>query len=247
MTKYINGEDEVFYNYVQAASMVGESDTTLRWWVQELDSILNLPTTDKGTKRFKKKDIENLIYIKKLIREDHYTLAQVKEYCGERFSEDDALINMDNQLQVKAFISALANEFDVKINEMKSDIINQQKELIFKLLENQIQLNEETAKIVSKSTELRNEELINNFTKINKDMSEEISNKISEVEENLSKREDNLDLYFSEIKEKMESMEEKQEKIAHTASLSLEQVQKQMYERKSWLEKLVDKIKDRIE
>ncbi len=242
-SKYINGEDEVFFNYVQAASMVGESDTTLRWWVQELEDILHLPTTDKGTKRFKKKDIENLIYIKKLIREDKYTLSQVREYCGERFEKDDALINMDNQLQVKAFISALTTEFDLKINEMKSDMLNQQRELILKLLENQVNLNEEVVKKVSESIESRNDGLIQDFNNIKDNLKSEVSNISKNIDNNIKEHSDNLNLYFSEIKNKMESLDQKQDQVVKTASLSLEQVQEQMNARKGWFEKLIDKFK----
>ena len=120
--KYINGEDGIYYNYVQAATMVGESDTTLRWWVQELDSVLDLHTTEKGTKRFRKEDIENLIYIRKLVREDGYTLSQVRAYCSEKSSEDNELVNLDNQVRVKDFIAALTNEIEVKMSGVKEEV-----------------------------------------------------------------------------------------------------------------------------
>ena len=171
--KYINGEDGVYYNYVQAASMIGEPDATLRWWVQELDTILNLPTNERGTKRFRLEDIEKLKYIRKLIREDKYSLAQVREYCGESFSKGSSgLISVNGQQQLKELMDIMSNEFELRINSFKEDMLNQQKEMILKLLEGQMQLNAELISEVSDIAAAKTSEAVKEVQSIKSDMND---------------------------------------------------------------------------
>ncbi len=223
-------KNNLLYSYVQTAYFIKESDSTLRLWVQELEPVLKFHETPKGTKKFTKSDIEKLKHIKKLIREDGYTLLEIKDLYKDE-------INQQNQLQeIKAFeldkfTNSLINEFNNNINSFKNDILEQNKLLIIKLLENQVELNNN----ISNKMETNNTNIINSI--------ENMKNEICSMENNSKNNiNDSLDKYFYEIKEEISEIKEKQDEIK-TVYLSLEEVKEQDYKSKSWIEKLISKLK----
>ena len=223
-------KNNLLYSYVQTAYFIKESDSTLRLWVQELEPVLKFHETPKGTKKFTKSDIEKLKHIKKLIREDGYTLLEIKDLYKDE-------INQQNQLQeIKAFeldkfTNSLINEFNNNINSFKNYILEQNKLLIIKLLENQVELNNN----ISNKMETNNTNIINSI--------ENMKNEICSMENNSKNNiNDSLDKYFYEIKEEISEIKEKQDEIK-TVYLSLEEVKEQDYKSKSWIEKLISKLK----
>lgn len=223
-------KNNLLYSYVQTAYFIKESDSTLRLWVQELEPVLKFHETPKGTKKFTKSDIEKLKHIKKLIREDGYTLLEIKDLYKDE-------INQQNQLQeIKAFeldkfTNSLINEFNNNINSFKNDILEQNKLLIIKLLENQVELNNN----ISNKMETNNTNIINSI----ENMKNEICSMENDSKNNIN---DSLDKYFYEIKEEISEIKEKQDEIK-TVYLSLEEVKEQDYKSKSWIEKLISKLK----
>ena len=205
-------ENNLLYNYVQAASFIKESDSTLRWWVQELDSVLDLPESDKGTKRFRKSDIEKLKQIKKLIREDGYSLSQVKELYKEEAS-NKSMVQQSNTIELDMFVNALLNKFDSRINSLKEDMLEQNNQFIFKLLENQIELNSS--------------------------ISEQIANNNQSIVDSINNmKDDDLNKYFTGIKSEIDEIKESQNEQTEFAKFVLEQLKKQENHNKSWFKKL---------
>lgn len=204
--------NNLLYNYVQAASFIKESDSTLRWWVQELDSVLDLPESDKGTKRFRKSDIEKLKQIKKLIREDGYSLSQVKELYKEEAS-NKSMVQQSNTIELDKFVNALLNKFDSRINSLKEDMLEQNKQFIFKLLENQVELNSS--------------------------ISEQIANNNQSIVDSINNmKDDDLNKHFTDIKSEIDEIKESQNEQTEFAKFVLEQLKKQENHNKSWFKKL---------
>lgn len=231
----IRGSDNIRYSATQVADMYGIPVSKVRYYMKCFEDILDLEFSNK-MRRFTYSSLKKFDYIIKL-KDDGMTVQQILEYCeNDDVFTKDTFKTPDNPLTVEMLAKAISIQVENLMNSFKEQVIE---EVVTKINETNSEFKEDLITTI--------DEVVSEKLEVIDDIEKNISNKISQVEESLSKREDNLDLYFSEIKEKMESMEEKQDKIAHTASLSLEQVQKQMYERKSWLEKLVDKIKDRIE
>lgn len=232
---FIKGSDNLRYSATQVSDMYNVPVSKVRYYMKVFEDILNLDYSNK-MRRFTKDSLRKFDYIIKL-KDDGMTVQQILDYCeNDNVFSEEALNTPDNPLTVEMLAKAISIQVESLMSDLKNQVIE---EVVTKINETNSEFKEDLITTI--------DEVVSEKLEVIDDIEKNISNKISQVEENLSKREDNLDLYFSEIKEKMESMEEKQDKIAHTASLSLEQVQKQMYERKSWLEKLVDKIKDRIE
>lgn len=205
-------ENNLLYNYVQAASFIKESDSTLRWWVQELDSVLDLPESDKGTKRFRKSDIEKLKQIKKLIREDGYSLSQVKELYKEEAS-NKSMVQQSNTIELDKLVNALLNRFDSRINSLKEDMSEQNKQFIFKLLENQVELNSS--------------------------ISEQIANNNQSIVDSINNmKDDDLNKHFTDIKSEIDEIKESQNEQTEFAKFVLEQLKKQENHNKSWFKKL---------
>ena len=205
-------ENNLLYNYVQAASFIKESDSTLRWWVQELDSVLDLPESNKGTKRFRKSDIEKLKQIKKLIREDGYSLSQVKELYKEEAS-NKSMVQQSNTIELDKFVNALLNKFDSRINSLKEDMSEQNKQFIFKLLENQVELSSS--------------------------ISEQIANNNQSIVDSINNmKDDDLNKHFTDIKSEIDEIKESQNEQTEFAKFVLEQLKKQENHNKSWFKKL---------
>jgi len=135
----------LYYSRIQVAKILGEDVSTISYWSTSFQPILNLKIVNMARK-YTKKDIENLLFIQKLIRHDHMSIKQVLEYCSEKgFSLENETIE-DNPLAVKTFVSAMTDEFDKKILEMQNKIILQQQEMI-QNLENIIVKNNEDIKM----------------------------------------------------------------------------------------------------
>lgn len=243
----INGTDEVQYNYIQTAKMIDESDSTLRYWVGQFKDILHLNKFDGKTIRFTKKDIENLRFIKKLIREDHYTIAQVREYCGKRFESSPEVINMDNQLQIKAFISALADEMEHRYTQATNDLLEKQRDMFLKFLESNAALNEQTKNELLTSVGNVMNETAEDIKSSSKDMMDDVVSKIETSNDKIKESVDSiktdtmlnldrLDKYIYEFNDATETLHKDIEAINNIKSVSMEQIKE--YENRGLINKI---------
>lgn len=122
--------EPLYYTRSQVAKILGEKESTVSYWGKEFQSLLNIKIINM-TKKYTKTNIENLIFIQKLLREDRLTIEQVKQYCSEKgFDNESGLIDTSNPLAIKTFISAMTSEMDKKILDMQNSIIKQQQNMI---------------------------------------------------------------------------------------------------------------------
>lgn len=139
----------IYFNAVQVSKMLGESDSTIRYWAKEFGDILNIKMIN-GIKKYTKTDIDNLKYIRKLLKEDNFTISQAYEYCCKKgFNSETGLIDANNHLAVKSLITAMTMEMDDKIKSMQTNVIESNKEFMLKMMEFQKTINEEIQKSIA--------------------------------------------------------------------------------------------------
>lgn len=157
----INGKP-FYYNTMQVADKLKENDSTIRYWSKVFQPILKIKLSNK-MKRYTDDDIDKLKFIKHLIRVDKLTLEQVKEYCTTRgFDIKKGIIDVDNPLAVKTFITGLMEELNKKFTTMQTTIDNQQNIIINlqnTMIENNNTLKQEVSITVDEVITERNEKL----------------------------------------------------------------------------------------
>jgi len=195
-------KEPLYYTRVQVAKILDEKESTISYWGKEFQPLLNIKIINM-TKKYTKTNIENLMFIQKLLRQDHLTIEQVKSYCSEKgFNSEEGLVDGSNPLAVQTFISAMTVEFDKKVTEMQNGIIKQQQEMIENLQQIIIANNEELKKEISLTVDEALTEKMNEFKEeYTKEMQE--NNRLSQM---------SYDLLAKQEQRKMESEEQLQPK-----------------------------------
>jgi DNA-binding transcriptional MerR regulator len=109
-------EDSVQKSYFtigEVAEMLNVAPSLIRFWEKEFD-VLKPEKTDKGTRKFSQKDIQNLRLIHHLVKEKGYTLQGANEKLKHdpKIEENAQLI--DSLKRVKTFLVELKNSLDNK-------------------------------------------------------------------------------------------------------------------------------------
>jgi DNA-binding transcriptional MerR regulator len=230
----INGEP-LYYNTIQVASILGENDSTIRYWAKAFNSILSIKISNK-MKRYTKDDIDKMKFIRHLIRTDGLTIKQVEEYCSQKgFDDKTGILDVNNPLAVKTFISGLTDEMDKKFIEIQNTIIKQQQDMISYLQEI----------IISNNLSLK-EDIINTVDEVISDKMngyfDNLQNELS-ITQNTNKRvEEKLETQSQQIQTNLENMsnkiiEENTKAMNEFKCLTLEQIEQQSHP-KSFISKI---------
>ena len=81
--------DRLYYSITEVAKMIGEEQHVLRYWEREF-SQLRPQKNRAGNRVYADKDLGVLNVIKRLLREERYTVAGAKEYLKNHSFEKDA-------------------------------------------------------------------------------------------------------------------------------------------------------------
>lgn len=73
-----------------ASFLVGADTHTIRYWEREFAEFLNPVRTAGGQRRYRREDIEVLQEIKRLLKEELYTIAGAKRILSQRFGQRTA-------------------------------------------------------------------------------------------------------------------------------------------------------------
>lgn len=181
--KNINKEP-LYYTRVQVASILKVKESTVSYWSKEFQPLLKLKIINM-TRKYTKQDIQNLMFIQKLLKEDGLTIQQAFDYCSEKgFNNEEGLIDQQNPLAVQTFISAMTVEFDKKVAKMQNGIIAQQQEMINSLQQIILVNNEELKKEISLTVDETITEKMNEFKEeYTKEMQE--NNRLAQMSYNL--------------------------------------------------------------
>lgn len=119
--------DIIYYSCEQVGKIVEEPTSTIRYWTKMFNSILDVEIVNTQRK-YKKKDIENLLFIKKLIRIDNMSIKQVQEYFSDE--NNSKIINYNNHIELKVFTRELSEYFDNKIELINKNLEIKQEEFV---------------------------------------------------------------------------------------------------------------------
>jgi DNA-binding transcriptional MerR regulator len=78
-----NIPERLFYRIKEVCSLTGLKPHVLRYWEQEFKDIKPLKST-KGQRLYKKKDLNAILTIKKLLYERKFTIDGAKKYMSDR-------------------------------------------------------------------------------------------------------------------------------------------------------------------
>ena len=92
-------QEKIFYSIKEVADMLGVSQPLLRYWEKEFSSIQPSKTT-KGTRQYKKEDIEEIRLVHYLVKGKGMTLSGAKQKLKE---------NRENVIQTEEIVDRLKN------------------------------------------------------------------------------------------------------------------------------------------
>ena len=188
----------LYYNCMQVAQIVDEPDSTIRYWSKVFQPLLQIKTSN-NVRKYTKTNIENLLFIKKLLKEDGLTVKQAMEYCSKKgFDNETGLIDTSNPLVIQTFISAMTTQMDKKIEHMQNQIIEKQQQMINNL-NNMLIEREENLKeniivtvdeVISEKMNEFNNTLDNKFESIQKEIAitKDMNEKIDSMRESMKQR-----------------------------------------------------------
>ncbi|NLK07934.1 MAG: MerR family transcriptional regulator [Firmicutes bacterium] len=67
----------------QAASDVGVEPSTIKYWCEEFSNFIRPARTQGGHRRFNEQDIQDLLYLRRLLHEQNFSIKQAKAYLNE--------------------------------------------------------------------------------------------------------------------------------------------------------------------
>lgn len=215
LTKDMNGEP-FYYKASQVAQIVGEPVSTIRYWTTQFDKLLKVEVSNKA-RAYTKTNIEQLLFIKKLAKEDGMTLKQIESYCSEHGFTKDGLVDQSKPLAIKVVTEAIMDDVNKQLLEFEQHMIKDMTNIMTELGKALITMQEESSEKIKEQLALTiddvvttsmNEKLENIKESIKSEISSNIENNktLKCIEENISKSsEDNKKLISEMIKQKEES------------------------------------------
>ena len=115
----------MYWTTTQVGEKVGEADSTIRYWCIEFADFLDISTVGPtGKKRlFKASDVNKMAYIKKLLKEERFSIRQVKEFLST--AEGEAMLPVEKareQLVVEAVTRIVSQEMDRRLDKRFEDL-----------------------------------------------------------------------------------------------------------------------------
>jgi DNA-binding transcriptional MerR regulator len=92
-------KEKIYYSIKEVSELLNVSYTTLRYWESEFES-LHPRKTDKGTRQYKKEDIEEIRLIHHLVKQKKMTIAGARQKLKG---------NRDSVVKVEEIVSRLEN------------------------------------------------------------------------------------------------------------------------------------------
>lgn len=125
---YTELKDDIYYTAVQVAEILNEPVTTIRNWAKDesFGDLLELKR-ENGRRKYTKKDIDNLKFIKELV-DKKYSYTQIREIISKRgfsFGEyNSGLINPNDPLGFEALAIQITQKQDEKLEIMRNQILD---------------------------------------------------------------------------------------------------------------------------
>ncbi len=111
-------QEKIFYSISEVAKMFDVNESLLRYWEKEFPSI-NPSKTIKGTRQYKKEDIEAVRLVYHLVKDKGLTLAGAKQKLKE--NRNGVVKNEEIIFKLKGIrdeLNSLKDEFDEMEKQM---------------------------------------------------------------------------------------------------------------------------------
>lgn len=105
--------EKIFYSISEVAKMFDVNESLLRYWEKEFSSI-HPQKTKKGTRQYRKEDIEAIRLVYYLVKEKGMTLAGAKQKLKDNKDTVVKTADIVSRLEtIKSELISLKKEFDI--------------------------------------------------------------------------------------------------------------------------------------
>lgn len=116
--------DIPYYTISQVAALLNESDSSIRYYTNLFDDILNIEIANKEF-RYTSKDVDNLDFLINLNNKG-MTIKEIQEYCKELpFTKEEIMTHKSSNVSVNDVISVLMAEQTKNFNDLKNSFFSE--------------------------------------------------------------------------------------------------------------------------
>lgn len=116
--------DIPYYTISQVAALLNESDSSIRYYTNLFDDILNIEIVNKEF-RYTSKDVDNLDFLINLNNKG-MTIKEIQEYCKELpFTKEEIMTHKSSNVSVNDVISVLMAEQTKNFNDLKNSFFSE--------------------------------------------------------------------------------------------------------------------------
>lgn len=121
-TRYINGKP-IYWNTSQVAEQLGIESSAVRYYCDCFSDFIKVKRSGRNRK-FTDKNIEQLRFIKKLLKEDNLTIGQAKEFLTVKDSDVmQHKIEKEEPLPTTVLANMIGNQISQQLDDMKIQIV----------------------------------------------------------------------------------------------------------------------------
>lgn len=121
-TRYINGKP-IYWNTSQVAEQLGIESSAVRYYCDCFSDFIKVKRSGRNRK-FTDKNIEQLKFIKKLLKEDNLTIEQAKEFLTVKDSDVmQHKIEKEEPLPTTVLANMIGNQISQQLDDMKIQIV----------------------------------------------------------------------------------------------------------------------------
>lgn len=123
-TRYINGKP-IYWNTSQVAEQLGIESSAVRYYCDCFSDFIKVKRSGRNRK-FTDKNIEQLKFIKKLLKEDNLTIEQAKEFLSLKdTSKLEHKIENEEPLPAKILATMVSKQLSEQLENIKVQIIEE--------------------------------------------------------------------------------------------------------------------------
>ena len=182
------------YSLSQVATLLGESESKIRYYTNIFDDLLKIPVTNKEL-TYNNKDIDKLEFLLRL-KNKGLSIKEIQSYCNEIALDEIDIQENTKSISIDDFANLLLKKQNDQYNQLKSEIFeyidNSKKDLldnVSKQIQNEMSaLKDDFKNILNESLET----IKNEFDKNNADVNEHLNNMSLHFDEKSEKLADSI-------------------------------------------------------
>lgn len=184
-------DGKIFYTTGQMAKMLGEPDSTVKYYCNFFSEILKIKKVNDRW-QFKESDIEKFRYIIKL-RDSGMKLKQIKDYCDnvefDKNNNNKAIVKEDNPLSIQAVAQALLQQQEM--------LMQKQQEILKEYVENiKSEIVENTLTELKEFINKKSEAELDGFEVLKEDIGDIVSKKLDSVTNSITEIKESMNMKF---------------------------------------------------